>query len=116
MTVEAADITYEFYLETYGGRLPEDAFLDARPAGLRQVRMLCGGREPDEESIVAYERAVCAAIDRFAECGDESGSFAVGDFRVTQHAGNGSVGARQATEAIITELMDTPLTFAGVRR
>ncbi|NHM15801.1 hypothetical protein GMI69_03825 [Eggerthellaceae bacterium zg-887] len=66
----AAAVAYQFYSETYEGGLSEAAFGASLPAATRHVRWLCDGREPADDELVTYRRAVCAAVDAFAEFGE----------------------------------------------
>lgn len=112
----AAVVTYKFYSETYGDGLSEAAFGALLPAATRHVRWLCDGREPAEAELVAYQRAVCAALDAFAEFGEgQVGGFALGDFKVTHYEDEGTTGEEIATQAALKELVGTSLAFSGVR-
>ncbi|MBR3314464.1 MAG: hypothetical protein IKG18_10030 [Atopobiaceae bacterium] len=112
----AATVTYQFYSETYGGGLSEAAFGLALPAALRHVRWLVDAREPADCELVAYQRAVCAACDAFAEFGEgHVGGFALGDFKVTHYEDEGTTGEEIATADALKELVGTSLVFSGVR-
>lgn len=112
----AASVTYQFYSEVYGGGLSEAAFAASLPAAARHARWLCDGREPDDDELVAYQRAVCAAVDAFAEFGEgQVGGFALGDFKVTHYEDEGTTGEEIATADALKELVGTSLAFAGVR-
>jgi hypothetical protein len=112
----AAAVTYRFYKDVYGGGLSESAFGLALPAATRHVRWLVGGAEPDDDELVAYQRAVCAAVDAFAEFGEgQVGGFSLGDFKVTHYEDEGTTGEEIATDAAIKELVGTTLVFCGVR-
>ena len=77
-----ATVTYQFYSETYEGGLSEAAFGLALPAASRHVRWLVGGREPSDDELEAYQKAVCAAVDAFAEFGEgQVGGFPSGTSR-----------------------------------
>lgn len=112
----AVAVAYEFYLQTYGGGLSESAFGLSLPAATRHVRWLVGGDEPGEDELEAYQRAVCAAVDAFAEFGEgQVGGFALGDFKVTHYEDEGATGEEIATDAALKELVGTSLAFCGVR-
>ena len=112
----AAAVTYQFYSEVYGGGLSEAAFGASLAAASRHVRWLVGGVEPAEYELVAYQRAVCAAVDAFAEFGEgQVGGFALGDFKVTHYEDEGTTGEEIATQAALKELVGTSLAFSGVR-
>jgi len=114
----AASISYEFYSETYGGGLSEAAFGDSLPAALRLLRRLCDGVVPEEgsEDFGAWQRAVCAACDAFAEYGEgQLDGFTIGEFRTMRYQGRGTTGTEIATAAAIDELAGTSLLFCGVR-
>lgn len=63
----AAAVTYEFYSQVYGGGLFEAAIGLALPAATRHVRWLVGGAESGDGELESYQRAVCAAVDAFAD-------------------------------------------------
>jgi len=112
----AATVTYQFYSETYGGGLSEAAFGLALPAAARHVRWLVGGAEPCEDELESYQRALCAAVDAFAEFGEgQVGGFSLGDFKVTHYEDEGTTGEEIATQEALKELVGTSLVFAGVR-
>lgn len=117
----AVSVTYGFYRDVYGGDLPVEGFSSALPAALRLLVQVTGGavvdEETDEEAYVAYQRAVCAACDAFAEYGSgQVGGFSLGDFKVSQYVSDRvATGAEQATAAAVAELYGTGLSFAGVR-
>lgn len=109
-------VTYEWYSQTYGGGLSESAFGLSLPAATRHVRWLVGGSEPSDEELESYQRAVCAAVDAFAEFGEgQVGGFSLGDFKVTHYEDEGTTGEEIATDAAIKELVGTTLVFCGVR-
>lgn len=101
----AVAVTYQFYKDVYGGGLSEAAFGLALPAASRHVRWLVGGREPGEDELDAYRRAVCAAVDAFAESGE----------KVTHYEDDGTTGEEIATANALKELVGTLLAFCGVR-
>lgn len=112
----AAAVTYQFYKDVYGGGLSESAFGLALPAALRHVRWLIGGVEPGDDELESYQRAVCAAVDAFAEFGEgQVGGFSLGDFKVTHYEDEGTTGEEIATQEALKELMGTSLAFSGVR-
>ena len=112
----AAVVSYEFYLQVYGGGLSEAAFGLALPAASRHVRWLVGGAEPSDDELEAYQKAVCAAVDAFAEFGEgQVGGFSIGDFKVTHYEDEGTTGEEIATADALKELVGTSLAFCGVR-
>lgn len=112
----AAAMTYQLYKDVYGGGLSESAFGLALPAATRHVRWLVGGAEPLDDELEAYQRAVCAAVDAFAEFGEgQVGGFSLGDFKVTHYEDEGTTGEEIATADALKELVGTSLAFAGVR-
>ena len=112
----AAAVTYPFYKDVYGGGLSESAFGLALPAATRHVRWLVGGAEPGDDELEAYQRAVCAAVDAFAEFGEgQVGGFSLGDFKVTHYEDEGTTGEEIATQEALKELMGASLAFSGVR-
>ena len=112
----AAAMTYQFYKDVYGGGLSEAAFGLALPAATRHVRWLVGGAEPLDDELEAYQRAVCAAVDAFAEFGEgQVGGFSLGDFKVTHYEDEGTTGEEIATDEALKELVGTSLVFCGVR-
>ena len=112
----AVAVTYQFYKDVYGGGLSESAFGLALPAAARHVRWLVGGTEPSDGELEAYRRAVCAAVDAFAEFGEgQVGGFSLGDFKVTHYEDEGTTGEEIATADALKELVGTSLAFSGVR-
>ena len=112
----AAAVTYEFYSQTYGGGLSESAFGLSLPAASRHVRWLVGGAVPSDDELESYQRAVCAAVDAFAEFGEgQVGGFSLGDFKVTHYEDEGTTGEEIATQEALKELVGTSLAFGGVR-
>lgn len=115
-----APVSYDFYLDGYGGALAADAFAEALPAALRCVGGLTGRRDPDpgweEGDADAWRRAACAAADAFAEYGEgRVGGFSIGSFSVTNYRDDGTTGAEVAREAALAELSRTGMAFSGVR-
>lgn len=116
-----APVSYEFYLDVYGGMLFAEAFAEALPAAVRCVSALTGTRDVNEswdESVSdAWRRAVCAAADAFAEYGEgRVGGFSIGSFSVTNYRDEGTTGAEVARGAALAELAGTGLAFSGMRR
>ena len=112
----AAAVTNRFYSQVYGGGLSEAAFGLALPAATRHVRWLVGGAEPSDDELEAYQRAVCAAVDAFAEFGEvQVGGFSLGDFKVTHCEDEGTTGEEIATADALKELVGTSPAFSGVR-
>lgn len=116
-----APVSYDFYLDGYGGALTAEALAEALPAAVRCVGALTGVRdvrnEWDEDVADAWRRAVCAAADAFSEYGEgRVGGFSIGSFSVTNYRDEGTTGADVAREAALAELAGTGLCFAGARR
>ena len=112
----AVVVAYQFYKDVYGGGLSEAAFGLTLPAASRHVRWLVGGAEPGDDELEAYQQAVCAAADAFAEFGEgQVGGFALGDFKVTHYEDEGTTGEEIATANALKELVGTLLAFCGVR-
>ena len=112
----AVVVTYEFYYEVYGGGLSAAAFGLALPAASCHVRWLVGGAEPSEDELGAYQRAVCAAVDAFAEFGEvQVGGFSLGDLMVTHCEDEGTTDEEIATADALKELVGTSPAFSGVR-
>ena len=116
-----APVSYDFYLDGYGGALAAEAFAEALPAAVRCVGALTGARdvreEWDEDEVCAWRRAVSAAADAFAEYGEgRVGGFSIGSFSVTNYRDEGTTGSVVAREAALAELAGTGLCFSGVRR
>ncbi len=111
-----AEVDYAYYSEIYGGGLSEAAFGASLPAAERHVNWLCWNRTPACCELAAWKRAVCAAVDAFAEFGEgQVGGFALGDFKVTHYEDEGTTGEEIATQAAMKELVGTSLLFSGVR-
>ena len=116
-----APVSYDFYLDGYGGALAADAFAEALPAAVRCVAAVTGTRDAreewDEDVADAWRRAVCAAADAFAEYGEgRVGGFSIGSFSVTNYRDEGTTGSEVARGAALAELAGTGLCFSGVRR
>jgi hypothetical protein len=111
-------LTYQFYRDSYGGAVGAEAFAEVLPAALRCVRKLTGAAVPDSSDTVArtaYLRAVCAALDAFAEFGEgRVGGYAIGEFKVTNYMEKGTTGEEVAQAAALGELAGTGLSFSGV--
>ena len=115
----AATVTYGYYRDEYGGELPVEAFTAALPAATRHLLWLTGGASIDEETqpdaLTAYRRALCAAIDAFAEYGaGEVGGYTIGEFSVKNYASQQTTGEELATEAALRELGLSGMAFSGV--
>lgn len=116
-----APVSYDYYLDGYGGALSAEEFAEALPAAVRCVGALTGARdvrnEWDEDVADAWRRAVCAAADAFAEYGEgRVGGFSIGSFSVTNYRDDGTTGSEVARGAALAELAGTGLCFSGVRR
>ncbi|NHM14447.1 hypothetical protein [Xiamenia xianingshaonis] len=107
---------YAFYTDTYKGGLSEAAFYDCLPRALRHVRWLTGYREPigcvEKER---YQRAICAAVDAFADFGDGGIGFTLGSFKTNVRDGVAFSAEDKATQAALGELGDLSMAFCGVR-
>jgi hypothetical protein len=112
--------TFGFYRDVYGGALDAASFAESSPAAMRCVRELCGGAAADGLDGVeryAWDRAVCAAVEAFAEFGEgRVGGYAIGDFKVTNYMEQGTTGLEVARCAALAELAGTGLAFAGAGR
>lgn len=110
----ASAVTYEFYQDTYGGGLSEAAFAASLPMAETHVRWLCELRGADEESG-RFMRAVCAALEAFAEYGaGEVGGYTIGEFSVKNYASQQTTGEELATAAALRELGLSGMAFTGV--
>ena len=111
----AYSVTYEFYRYNYGGGLAEAAFAECLPLADAHVRWLCLEKAPYPEEI-PFKRAVCAAIDAFAEYGmGEVGGYTIGEFSVKNYENKGTTGEELATAAALKELAASGFAFSGVR-
>ena len=115
-----APVSYDFYLDGYGGALAAADFSEAMPAAVRLVASITGARGVREdwntEQADAWRRAVCAAADAFAEYGEgRVGGFSIGSFSVTNYRDDGTTGAEVAREAALAELVGSGLCWSGVR-
>jgi hypothetical protein len=119
-TTEAAvpAVSYQFYLDAYGGTASPEAFAECLSAATRLLRQLTGNAvvaTTDAVSLLAYCRAICAAVDALAEFGEGSvAGYDIGDFKVTNYMGKGTTGNEVATAAALGELAGTGLAFCGV--
>ena len=88
----ASTVTYEFYQDTYGGGLSEA-----------------------DETSERFMRAVCAALEAFAEYGaGEVGGYTIGEFSVKNYASQQTTGEELATAAALRELGLSGMAFTGV--
>lgn len=107
---------YAFYTEEYKGGLSEAAFYDCLPRALRHVQWLTGYREPCGcAEKKRYRRAICAAVEAFADFGDGGIGFTLGSFKTNVRDGVTFSAEDKATLAALGELGDTPMAFCGVR-
>lgn len=110
----ASTVTYEFYQDTYGGGLSEAAFAASLPMAEAHVRWLCELRGADETSE-RFMRAVCAALEAFAEYGvGEVGGYTIGEFSVKNYASQQTTGEELSTAAALRELGLSGMAFTGV--
>lgn len=110
----ASTVTYEFYQDTYGGGLSEAAFAASLPMAEAHVRWLCELHGADETSE-RFMRAVCAALEAFAEYGaGEVGGYTIGEFSVKNYASQQTTGEELATAAALRELGLSGMAFTGV--
>ena len=110
----ASTVTYAFYQDTYGGGLSEAAFAASLPLADSHVRWLCAVRGA-RTTCNAFKRAVCAAVDAFAEYGaGEVGGYTIGEFSVKNYASQQTTGEELATEAALRELGLSGMAFSGV--
>ena len=110
-------VDYKFYTQVYGGTLTKSAFEASLPTAEQHVAWLCDHKCPGRCEQTAYRRAICAALEVFAEYGQgQVGGFTLGNFRMTSYEGRGTAtGDALASQAALRELSATPLAFAGVR-
>ena len=110
----ASTVTYAFYQDTYGGGLSEAAFAASLPLADAHVRWLCAVKGA-RTTCNAFKRAVCAAVDAFAEYGaGEVGGYTIGEFSVKNYASQQTTGEELATEAALRELGLSGMAFSGV--
>lgn len=110
----ASTVTYEFYVDTFGGGLSEAAFGASVGMAESHVRWLCELRDFDE-TCDRFKRAVCAACEAFAEYGaGEVGGYTIGQFSVKNYENKGTTGEELATQAALRELGLSGLAFTGV--
>ena len=110
----ASTVTYEWYADSYGGSLSEAAFGESLPMAEAHVKWLCAVNGAKTTCNV-YKRAVCAALDAFAEYGaGEVGGYTIGEFSVKNYASQQTTGEELATEAALRELGLSGMAFCGV--
>ena len=110
----AATVTYDWYRDSYGGSLGEAAFGESLPLAEAHVKWLCAVKGA-KTTCNAYRRAVCAALDAFAEYGaGEVGGYSIGEFSVKNYASQQTTGEELATQAALRELGLSGMAFAGV--
>lgn len=109
-------VTYAYYTQTYGGGLSEAAFSASLPMADAHVKWLCAPKGASTTCNV-FKRAVCAAVDAFAEYGaGEVGGYSIGEFSVKNYASQVTTGEELATAAALRELGLSGMAFSGVRR
>ena len=109
-----AAVTYAYYKQAYGGGLSESAFGDYVALAEAHVKWLCANQCYCATSN-AFKRAVCAALDAFAEYGaGEVGGFQIGEFSVKNYASQQTTGEELATAAALRELGLSGMAFSGV--
>ena len=110
----ASTVTYRFYTDSYGGGLSEAAFSASLPMADSHVRWLCQVKGA-KTTCNLFKRAVCAAVDAFAEYGaGEVGGYAIGQFSVRNYENKGTTGEELATQAALRELGLSGMAFSGV--
>lgn len=110
----ASTVTYQFYTDSYGGGLSEAAFAASLPMADSHVKWLCAVKGTDTDSE-AFMRAVCAALEAFAEYGaGEVGGYTIGEFSVKNYASQQTTGEELATAAALRELGLSGMAFTGV--
>lgn len=108
-------VTYKYYSEAYGGGLSEAAFDANLALAESHVKWLCATGDYCANAT-AFKRAVCAALDAFAEYGaGEVGGYSIGEFSVKNYASQQTSGEQLATQAALRELAGTGYAFAGMR-
>ena len=111
----AVPVTYQFYADSSGGGLSEAAFSASLPLADAHVRWLCQVKGA-KATCNLFRRAVCAAVDAFAEYGaGEVGGYSIGEFSVKNYASQQTTGEELATEAALRELGLSGMAFTGVR-
>ena len=110
----ASTVTYQFYIETYGGSLGEAAFAASLPMADAHVKWLCAVKGASTTCNV-FKRAVCAALEAFCEYGSgEVGGYSIGEFSVKNYASQQTTGEELATAAALRELGLSGMAFTGV--
>lgn len=80
------------------------------------MRWVVGGAESGDGELESYQRAVCAAVDVFADFGEgQVGGFALGDFKVIHYEDEDTTGEEIATADALRGLVGTSLAFSGAR-
>ena len=111
----ASTVTYQFYTDSYGGGLSEAAFSANLPLADSHAKWLCEVKGAKTTCNV-FKRAVCAAVDAFAEYGaGEVGGYSIGEFSVKNYASQQTTGEELATAAALRELGMSGMAFTGVR-
>ncbi len=113
-------VTYERYQEL-GGKLERDAFEASLRAAVASVREVIGFNVPNEASLEAYERAVCAAVEVDHHYGASGGigegaeSMSLGGFSLSGLAKDGlSSYDADMRRAIKQELTGSGLLYQGI--
>ena len=111
----ASTVTYEFYTDSYGGGLSEAAFSSSLPIADSHVKWLCAVNGA-KTTCTVFKRAVCAAVDAFAEYGaGEVDGDSIGRFSGKNYAAQQPTGGARAAVAALRELGISGMAFTGVR-
>ena len=107
--------TYTFYTGTYGGTLTQDEFNAEVNKAVSHVEWLIGWKDVPADAESAYQMAVCACVDVFAEYGTGLiDGFAIGSFRFDRPDDGRFTAKEIATDEATVYLAPTGLLWSGL--
>ena len=109
----APEVTYEHYTELRGEGMTEESFSASLPQAEERVRArlaLIDLGALDDDGIVTYRRAVCAACERIAS--PRASSWSAGKSSMSYLDGDAE--AMTVSAAIEQCIAGTPLSYTGI--
>lgn len=114
--------TYEFYTNTYGGKHDEGTFNASLPKAVSKVNYTIWPNEVEDDTLNAYQMAVCAAVDVDAVyggsggIGEELSSMSIGSFSASGGSSSDGVSSYETDMRTVIEehLVGTGLLYMGI--
>lgn len=114
--------TYQFYKDTYYGQASEVAFKASLRTAINKVNYIIYPNEVTDETLEAYQIAICAAVDvdiahgGSGGVGENTGSMSVGSFSISSGSSGGALTEyeNEIRRAIEEPLVGTGLLFMGL--